>query len=1352
MKIKITGIITLLLSFAHTNAQNPDFQLFNMSNTSTFRTNAFTTIGIGKDGFIYAGTQRMGLYRFSPLVFAWEELPLFHNLFINDIKPDKNGGIWIAQSGQPNTVPASNLAGGINYFPSPYGDSSFYSNTPGGGLTSRNVQSLWVDTNRVNVLPTLPKIWAAQGTYVSAGSARAGGISVGLNATTDYFTKVTNGLQVFPYVNSNLAGLPICISIGGNKDECWVGVRQNFNKSQILRYHPLSSYGTFLGVYDNTNVPELPAGFRANAIYFDSEGRQWIGLASGGVVVKEGAVWTSVNMISIFPPGTTVNFNAITGDDEGNIYIGTTNGLVIYSGGTVSSSGSYELLTNSDGLPSNNITGIAADIKNSRILLASTNGVAIWKKNKRITVNLVWDNSFPITGPKPKGVVADGVSRLYMKIRRANDTIPVYKDVEVSIKSFDGSKSTLFGRLKKADTLLLSKYTNEANSGTGTQVNRTDSTSKGEYWFWYVAPEDFSLTSTSIYSHAPERKDTVKVKVTYMNNTKDSVNFLVRVVRPPTVLVHGLASYPEAWDAFSHTTNIPFVSSNLFKHIHAMKMDGRAAFIQNAITMIGGDLPNTPPLSSLQGNIDEIRKKGFAANQADYVCHSMGGIMLRSVIRYRADKYYADDAAKYKYNNYGKGFVHKLITINTPHHGSPVGDAVHQFLPEAPAWIQEPLYQFYIRYPDLPMPFDFVLPDNSSAVTKFDASPAVSNLSVAKSAGGIKMIATPVKYHMIAGDVDLISGQTASTLADLDKYFDLLIKVLEAARAILPPPTKNTLTGILNLTTLARGPAFLEWYSAQKTFPNFLGDGDLVVPLASQLARQSETLPHITKFYNTSGINAWHSGMLSRPDVGERVLDLLNTNLSNIAFADIIPANGDDEPGVVSRPSMPMTPVSLGPTLYDTSKIVITSPLRAAGIFADSTLQVQFRLKDTVNLAYIKIHFQNTDSLVFQRSSIQQVTMKADPAFGGSQQLWAMAIYDKPAGTTAYIDTLSLSVSNLATLQGLRVTPEVSEQIAGTPFYPHYEVKYSNAWVGLPANDNNIQVTIDPPTMVTYDALLNTFTPQAEGFAQAFIQYNGFRDTISINCTLPVYYNCVNTTISGGSFKNPAIWSKGVVPGICDSLIVSAGHTVTIDTSITCRAVRINNGGTLTINNAGATLNIGQPDDGANFLDNYGTLNILNGTIAVQGRIKFYPSGTFNMTGGKLMVDGNTGINETAMPEGLFLFEAAPGMQSFNFTGGILEIVDPPLGTTSQAISCPYNFGINSTLSLGNGISTTPSNNPDGFGGSLFPSTIGKLIINGTIKTGNRQFVNKKALTVQGSCEVKAGSGLVLKAPINVVQ
>ncbi len=157
-------------------------------------------------------------------------------------------------------------------------------------------------------------------------------------------------------------------------------------------------------------------------------------------------------------------------------------------------------------------------------------------------------------------------------------------------------------------------------------------------------------------------------------------------------------------------------------------------------------------------------------------------------------------------------------------------------------------------------------------------------------------------------------------------------------------------------------------------------------------------------------------------------------------------------------------------------------------------------------------------------------------------------------------------------------------------------------------------------------------------------------------------------------------------------------------------------------------------------------------SVIINGRIKHNASSTFNMTGGTLIIDGNKGSREMSISDGASLFEAAAGMALFNFSGGSLRINNPPYGSASQAINCPYDFGDNSILVFGLSSSTAESKNPDGFGGLSFPNKIGKLIIDAGTRNGNRQLIIKKALNVKSRVDVKTGSGILLQAPLNVNQ
>ena len=59
------------------------------------------------------------------------------------------------------------------------------------------------------------------------------------------------------------------------------------------------------------------------------------------------------------------------------------------------------------------------------------------------------------------------------------------------------------------------------------------------------------------------------------------------------------------------------------------------------------------------------RNRGLAAIQADVFGHSMGGVLSR--IAAGSESYRRD-------SNYGEGDFNKLVTVDSPHHGSPWAD------------------------------------------------------------------------------------------------------------------------------------------------------------------------------------------------------------------------------------------------------------------------------------------------------------------------------------------------------------------------------------------------------------------------------------------------------------------------------------------------------------------------------------------------------------------------------------------------------------------------------------------------------------------------------------------------------
>jgi hypothetical protein len=349
-----------------------DSNIYDMSNVPIFASNNFTGLAVGKDGYLWAGTNYNGLYTWDGS--DWAKRPEIPAVRINDIKADKAGGIWVAQSGLQASASAA-TAGGVNYFPTPTATPSFYTVSTQTNVPSRNARAIFIDTSRQNDGPN-PKVWVATLAYILNGNSASGMLGQGLYSGSRYFRGVSEGLNIA----SNTAGT---LTVGGNKNQVWAFAQANNGVNQLLVYN--AGTNALVTAYDHTNVPALPSGFIARAIYFDAKKRGWIGLANGGVVVfDERQQWHQVNFASIFPPGTQVNFNSITGDQYGDVYIGTSAGLVFFDHGIgevgrIDSEQFYKRYTKANGLPSDVVNAVAYDTLRFRVWVGTDKGVVRWE-------------------------------------------------------------------------------------------------------------------------------------------------------------------------------------------------------------------------------------------------------------------------------------------------------------------------------------------------------------------------------------------------------------------------------------------------------------------------------------------------------------------------------------------------------------------------------------------------------------------------------------------------------------------------------------------------------------------------------------------------------------------------------------------------------------------------------------------------------------------------------------------------------------------------------------------------------------------------------------------------------------
>lgn len=337
-------------------------RVFNQANTAAFSTNYFRTVGVGKGGYIYAGTINNGLYKY--IDSNWYNSGYLPNNNISDIQTDQFGGVWIAQYGYNG---AQATTGGINYIPDSSGTGFMYYGAILGNPT-RNARGVFIDTTRVSG-GTRPRVWTANMAHITAGVSTTGAIGLGLNESSPFFNKITNGVDI-----SLQNGSIQCI--GGNSLEVWAFASVNYGKSQILRYS--SASGSFLGAYDytNTSVAGMTSNFSARAIHFDMNGNRWIGLFSGGILVKEGDNWLNVNMPEILPTATSISTNGISSGKLGKVFFATSQGLVIYYGGDKLDPTSYKRITMVNGLPSNNVLDVVERASDGLLIVTTDSGIA----------------------------------------------------------------------------------------------------------------------------------------------------------------------------------------------------------------------------------------------------------------------------------------------------------------------------------------------------------------------------------------------------------------------------------------------------------------------------------------------------------------------------------------------------------------------------------------------------------------------------------------------------------------------------------------------------------------------------------------------------------------------------------------------------------------------------------------------------------------------------------------------------------------------------------------------------------------------------------------------------------------
>ena len=256
------------------------------------------------------------------------------------------------------------------------------------------------------------------------------------------------------------------------------------------------------------------------------------------------------------------------------------------------------------------------------------------------------------------GTVADGVSKLLVQL-------PYTSKLQFSIKGLDsdnlsdGTLAPLFGSNESAST------TSPQSPSSSTTVD-SQRTNNGDSVVIavYTPPTSFGLLKT----------DHKTIKVVIRDPTDPSFGLLeipIQLHKVPVVLVHGIWGTPR--NTWIDTNFKKTLESNGFKVYFAdYSAHNAETFDPYGIPKIGNN-----GIDAINKTISAILKdyhlRSIANSQVDMVGHSIGGLMVRGYVQ---QSYYNNE------ENYMKGYVHRLITIGTPHFGAPLSKILHGFQDE----------------------------------------------------------------------------------------------------------------------------------------------------------------------------------------------------------------------------------------------------------------------------------------------------------------------------------------------------------------------------------------------------------------------------------------------------------------------------------------------------------------------------------------------------------------------------------------------------------------------------------------------------------------------------------------------
>jgi pimeloyl-ACP methyl ester carboxylesterase len=245
-----------------------------------------------------------------------------------------------------------------------------------------------------------------------------------------------------------------------------------------------------------------------------------------------------------------------------------------------------------------------------------------------------------------KGAVTDGLTVLLLRVQSAST-------VRFRMSTSDGTLSPLS---TSSGALCVD------GSLSCVDGEPLDSSSGSYAWVSYRPPTQFGPTND------PSR--VVHVSVELLDGT--STLLPIRIERTPVVLVHGQWDNPSVWGETGFHASLEASGFRVTRANYDL-------LFANSSSWHPGRRPTFSIMlvqSAIEDALAQTRARELAVVQADVVAHSMGGLVVRSLMQqdecepWKRHQCYKDS------RNLQKGWIRRLITIGTPHFGTPMAESI----------------------------------------------------------------------------------------------------------------------------------------------------------------------------------------------------------------------------------------------------------------------------------------------------------------------------------------------------------------------------------------------------------------------------------------------------------------------------------------------------------------------------------------------------------------------------------------------------------------------------------------------------------------------------------------------------